>query len=64
MKQKEKSSKLYLGIIIFYFLMLICVIVTNNTLNVIEKGTFSTQAARAFRDVSFAIYIPQIFFFS
>ncbi len=63
MKQKEKSTKLYLGIIIFYIVMLVCTIITNNTLNVIEEGTFSSQAARAFRDITFIFYIPQIFLF-
>ena len=63
MKQKEKSTKLYLGIIIFYIVMLISTIITNNTLNIIEEGTFSSQAARAFRDITFVFYIPQIFFF-
>ncbi len=63
MKQKEKSTKLYFEIVIFYIILLISTILTNNAFNSIEAGTLSTQAGRIFKDLSFAFYLPQIFFF-
>lgn len=63
MKQKEKSNKLYLGIIIFYIVLLICAILINNVLIEIESVEFSSRSIRLLRDLSFAFYLPQIFFF-
>ena len=63
MRQKEKNTKLYLGIIIFYMILLVAVILTHNVMNTIEVGTLSAQTGRVFRDLSFAFYVPQIFFF-
>ncbi len=63
MRQKEKSTKLYFGIIVFYIVLLIGVIFTSNALSTIESAEFSSKTARLFRDISFGLFAIQIFFF-
>ena len=63
MRQKEKNTKLYFGIIVFYIILLIGSILTNNYLVQIETTEFSSKMARLLRDISFGFLIPQIFFF-
>ena len=55
MRQKEKSTKFYTGIIVFYFILFICAFITSGALNTIEEGELSSQVARMFRDISFGI---------
>lgn len=63
MRQKEKSTKLYMGIITFYIVLLICTFITASTMKTIETGELSFQVARIYKDISFAVYPFQIFFF-
>ena len=63
MRQKEKSTKLYFGIIVFYIILLIGVILTAIAMSNIETAEFSSKTARLFRDISFGLFIIQLFFF-
>ncbi len=62
MKQKEKSTRLYFGILIFYLLLFLLTTFTYNAMITIEDTTFSAQGARMYRDIAYISYVPQIFF--
>lgn len=62
MKQKNKSTKLYISIIAYYSILFILIIVSHNILANLEQDIISAQAARAYRDISQVVVLPQYFF--
>jgi len=62
MRQKEKDSKLYLFILIYYILLFILISVCHNALELIEAGDMEAQTVRMYRDISWIVYIPQFIF--
>lgn len=63
MRQKKKSTKLYFFILVYYILLFVLIGVTHSILSGMEHDLITAQAARAYRDVSFMICLPQYFFF-
>lgn len=63
MRQKEKSTKLYFFTIIYYLILFILIGVTHSILSGMERDVISAQTARAYRDISSVICLPQYFFF-
>lgn len=62
MKNKKKSTKLYVASIIYYLLVFILLSVTYGILSGLEKATADIQMARVYRDVSLLLSLPQYFF--
>ncbi len=62
MRQKEKDTKFYLFLMIYYILLFILISVSYGILNSVEAAEIEAQTARSYRDISFIIYIPQFFF--
>ena len=62
MRQKKKSTKLYISIIAYYFLLFILIIVAHSIMASMESDVISAQAARAYRDISQVAILPQFFF--
>lgn len=62
MKQKEKSTKLYIGMIVYYILLFIMLTITHNILSDIERKELTAQASRAYRDISIIVVAPGYFF--
>lgn len=63
MKQKKKTTKLYFFMLIYYILLFILIGVTYNTLGNMEHNLITAQSARAYRDVSLVLCLPEYFFF-
>ncbi len=63
MRQKKKSTKLYFFILIYYIVLFVLIGVTYSILSSMEHDLITAQIARAYRDVSFIICMPQYFFF-
>ena len=63
MRQKEKSTKLYFFTLIYYIGLFILIGVAHSILSGMEKDVISAQLARAYRDVSLVLCLPQYFFF-
>ena len=63
MRQKEKSTKLYFFTLIYYIGMFILIGVAHSILNGMERDIITAQTARAYRDVSLVLCLPQYFFF-
>lgn len=62
MKQKEKSTKFYFALIIFYVILLVMIGVSHSILSGMEVSTMEATVARAYRDLSYVFYLPQFFF--
>jgi len=62
MKKKEKDTKLYFFIILYYLGLFVLVSVSHNAFVLLEAGELESQTVRAYRDISFAVYLPQFFF--
>ena len=62
MRQKEKSTKLYFFTLIYYIFMFVLIGVTHSILSGMEGDLISAQAARAYRDISVILCLPQYFF--
>ena len=62
MRQKEKSTKFYFFLILFYVILFIMLGVTHSILASMESSTIEAAAARAYRDISNIFYLPQFFF--
>lgn len=63
MRQKRKSTKLYFFALIYYLILFVLIGVTHSILTSMEYDMISAQTARAYRDISFVICLPQYFFF-
>lgn len=62
MRQKEKSTKFYFFLILFYVILFIMLGVTHSVLASMESSTIEAAAARAYRDIGNIFYLPQFFF--
>ncbi len=62
MKSKAKKTNLYFFMIIYYLALFVLISVSYNILNNIERGLISVQVARACRDISFVLLLPQYLF--
>lgn len=63
MRQKKKTTKLYFFILIYYIVMFVLIGLTFSILTDMEHSLITAQTARAYRDVSFVICLPEYFFF-
>ncbi len=63
MRQKEKSTKLYFFTLLYYIFLFILIGVAYSILSGMERDVITAQTARAYRDVSFVLCLPQYFFF-
>ena len=59
---KKKSIKLYLGIIIYYVILMIGFTIVYSGLASLEDEIMKITTVRIYRDVSFIFYLPQYFF--
>lgn len=63
MRQKRKSTKLYFFLIIYYMSLFVLIGVTHSILSNMEHNLITAQTARAYRDLSFVLCLPEYFFF-
>lgn len=63
MRQKKKSTKLYFFVLVYYILMFVLIGVTHSILSDMEHNLITAQTARAYRDISVVLCLPQYFFF-
>ena len=63
MRQKEKSTKLYFFTIVYYLFLFILLTITHSILSGMERDIISAQLARAYRDISLVLCLPQYLFF-
>lgn len=63
MRQKEKPTKLYFFTLIYYIVLFVLIGVAHSILSGMEQDVISAQMARAYRDISFVLCLPQYFFF-
>lgn len=61
-KYKEKPRKHYIAIIIYYLLLFILFTVCHNILEIMEHNVLEASLARAYRDISLILSIPQYYF--
>lgn len=62
MRQKEKSTKLYFFTLLYYLFLFVLIGVTHSILSNMEHDIITAQTARAYRDVSTVLCLPQYFF--
>lgn len=63
MRQKEKSTKLYFFTLIYYIFLFVLISIAHSILSGMERDVISAQTARAYRDISFVLCLPQYFYF-
>ena len=63
MRQKRKSIKLYFFTLLYYLLLFVLIGVTYSILSNMEHNLITAQTARAYRDISIVLCLPQYFFF-
>lgn len=63
MRQKRKSVKLYFCILLYYIFLFVLIGITYSILSNMEHNLITAQTARAYRDVSVVLCLPQYFFF-
>lgn len=62
MRQKKKTTRFYMFLIIFYLIYLVFITLTHNALSGIEDASATAQSIRAFRDITLLFYLPQFYF--
>lgn len=62
MKNKKKSTKLYIALIIYYLIIFILITISYGILQSLEKEVIDIQMTRIYRDLSLIISLPQLFF--
>lgn len=62
MRQKEKDTKLYLFMLIYFIILFILISLCHNALSLLEVGDLEAQTVRGYRDIAWIFYIPQFFF--
>lgn len=63
MRQKKKSTKLYFFTLLYYIGIFILIGITHSILSNMEHNLITAQTARAYRDISIVLCLPQYFFF-
>ena len=62
MRQKKKNTKLYIAFIVYYLILFVALTVYHGVLSNLEVEELTAKAARAYRDISLIITLPQYFF--
>lgn len=62
MRQKKKTTRFYMFLIVYYLIFLVFITITHNTLSSIEDASSTAQSVRAFRDITLLVYLPQFYF--
>ena len=62
MRQKKKNTKLYIAFIVYYLILFVALTVYHGVLSNLEIEELTAKAARAYRDISLIITLPQYFF--
>ena len=62
MRKKEKSTKFYFALIVFYLVLFVVLGFTHSILSGMERDVMEATTARAYRDISYIFYLPQYFF--
>jgi len=62
MRQKQKDTKFYMFLIVYYVFLLVVITFCHSILGSIEEAAISAQSVRLYRDIAYIIYIPQFFF--
>lgn len=62
MRQKRKSTKLYFFLLVYYIFLFLLIGLTHSILSNMEHNLITAQSARAYRDISFVLCLPQYFF--
>lgn len=62
MRQKEKNTKFYMFIMIYYIFLLVILSLCHSILGSIETASIAAQTVRVYRDIAYIIYIPQFLF--
>lgn len=63
MRQKKKSTKLYFFLLLYYLFFFVLIGFTYSVLSNMEHNLITAQTARAYRDISVVLCLPQYFFF-
>lgn len=63
MRQKKKSTKLYFFTSVYYIFLFVMLGIVHSILSSMEHDVVTAQIAMAYRDISFAVCIPQYFLF-
>jgi len=62
MRQKEKDTKFYLFLMMYYILLFGLLSFCHSILGSIEATEVTAQTVRMYRDISYIVYVPQFFF--
>lgn len=62
MRQKKKNTKLYIAFIVYYLILFVALTVYHGVLSNLEIEELTAKTARAYRDISLIITLPQYFF--
>ncbi len=62
MKQKEKSTKFYFSVLIFYIALFVFTFFIYGVMFGMEEVALTAKSARLYRDFSYMAYLPQYFF--
>lgn len=62
MRQKKKNTKLYIGIIVYYLILFVSLTIFHGILSNLEIADIEAKTARAYRDLSLIVILPQYFF--
>lgn len=62
MKNKEKPTKFYIAVMLYYIVLFIFLIIYNGALTTLEEVSMTNQALRAYRDISLLLPFGQYYF--
>ena len=62
MRQKKKGTKLYIAFILYYLILFIALTFFHGVLSGMEINDLSAKSARAYRDMSLILTLPEYFF--
>ncbi len=62
MRNKKKSTKFYVALIIYYIILFILLTISYGILQNLEKSVIDVQMTRVYRDLSLILSLPQYFF--
>lgn len=64
LNHKKKPIKLYIAMLIYYFVYFLCILYISNLLESLNYSLLAPTLSRNIRDISILIFIPQLFFIS
>ena len=62
MKNKEKPTKFYIAVMLYYIVLFIFLIIYNGVLTTLEEVSMTNQALRAYSDISLLLPLGQYYF--